>query len=52
MKSESNFLSFLNAEMAEELSRKRRQRGGHRSSATRIISSAIEVLATGDGLNT
>ena len=34
--------------MAEELSRKRRQRGGHRSSATRIISSAIEVLATGD----
>ena len=34
--------------MAEELSRKRRQRGGHRSSTTRIISSAIEVLATGD----
>ena len=36
--------------MAEELSRKRRQRGGHRSSATRIILSAIEVLATGDVL--
>ena len=48
MKSELNLLSFLNAKMAEELSRKRRQRGGHRSSATRIISSAIEVLATGD----
>ena len=48
MKSELNFLCFLNAEMAEELSRKRRQRGGHRSSTTRIISSAIEVLATGD----
>ena len=50
MKSELNFLSFLNAEMAEELFRKRRQRGGHRSSATRIISSVIEVLATGDVL--
>ena len=48
MKSELNRLSFLNAKMAEELSRKRRQRGGHRSSATRIISSAIEVLAAGD----
>ena len=36
--------------MAEELFRKRRQRGGHRSSATRIISSVIEVLATGDVL--
>ena len=34
--------------MAEELSRKRRQRGGHRSSATSFISSAIEVLVTGD----
>ena len=34
--------------MAEELSRKRRMRGGHRSSATRIILSAIEVLVTGD----
>lgn len=48
MKSELNFLCILSAEMAEELSRKRRQRGGHRSSATRIISSAIEVLVTGD----
>ena len=48
MKSELNFLSFLNAEMAKELSRKQRQHGGHRSSATRIILSAIEVLATGD----
>ena len=34
--------------MAEELSRKRRTRGGHRSTATRIITSAIKVLATGD----
>ena len=34
--------------MAEELSRKRRTRGGHRSTATRIITSAINVLATGD----
>ena len=34
--------------MAEELSRKRRQRGGRRSSATRIILSAIEVFVTGD----
>ena len=34
--------------MAEELSRKRRTRGGHRSTATRIITSAIEVLASGD----
>ena len=34
--------------MDEELSRKRRTRGGHRSTATRIITSAIEVLATGD----
>ena len=34
--------------MAEELSRKRRRRGGHRSAATRIISSAVEVLVTGD----
>ena len=48
MKSELNFLSFLNAEMADELSRKRRQRGGHRSSATRIISPAIEVLVNRD----
>ena len=34
--------------MAEELSRKRRTRVGHRSTATRIITSAIKVLATGD----
>ena len=34
--------------MAEELSRKRMTRGGHRSTATRIITSAIKVLATGD----
>ena len=34
--------------MAEELSRKRRTHGGHRSTTTRIITSAIEVLASGD----
>ena len=34
--------------MAEELSRKRRTRAGHRSTATRIITSAIKVLATRD----
>lgn len=34
--------------MAEELSRKRRTCGGNRSTATRIITSAIEVLASGD----
>ena len=34
--------------MVEELSRKRRTRGGHRFTATRIITSAIKALATGD----
>ena len=34
--------------MAEELTRKRRQRAGHRSSAKRIISSVIDVLGGGD----
>ena len=34
--------------MAEELSRKQRTRGGHKSTATRIITFAIKVLATGD----
>ena len=34
--------------MAEGLSRKRRTRGGHRSTATRIIRCAIKVLAIGD----
>ena len=34
--------------MAEELSRKRRQREGHRSSAKRIISSVLDVLGGGD----
>jgi len=34
--------------MVEDLSKKRRTRGGHRSTATRIITSAIKVLATGD----
>ena len=34
--------------MAKELSRKRRTRGVQRSTATRIITSAIKVLATGD----
>ena len=33
--------------MAEELSRKRRQRGGHMSTVTRIISSVIEILRAG-----
>ena len=33
--------------MAEELSRKRRQRGGHQSTVTRIISSVIEILEAG-----
>ena len=31
--------------MADELSRKRRTRGGHRSTATRIITGAIGILA-------
>ena len=34
--------------MAEELSRERRQRGGHRSTVTRIISSVIEILGAGE----
>ena len=34
--------------MAEELYRKKRQRGGHRFSATCIISCAIEVLVAGE----
>ena len=34
--------------MAEELSRNRKQRDGHRSTATRIISSVIEILGAGD----
>ena len=34
--------------MAEELTRKRRQRAGSRSSAKRIISSVIDVLGGGD----
>ena len=34
--------------MAEEFSRKRSTRGGYRSTATRIITSAIKILATGD----
>lgn len=34
--------------MADELSRKRRQRGGHRSTTTRIISSVIENLGAGE----
>ena len=34
--------------MAEELTRKRRVRGGHRASAKRIISSVIEILSAGD----
>ena len=49
---ELNFRCFsvnlIEAKMAEELSRKRRTRGGHRSTATHIITSAIKVLATGD----
>ena len=34
--------------VAEELTRKRRQRAGSRSSAKRIISSVIDVLGGGD----
>ena len=34
--------------MAEELSRNRKQHDGHRSTATRIISSVIEILRAGD----
>lgn len=48
VKSVLNFLCILSAKMAEELSRKWRQRGGHRSPATRIILSVIKVLITGD----
>jgi len=40
--------NLIEEKMAEELSRKRRTRGGNRSTATRIITSAIEVLASGD----
>ena len=34
--------------MAQDLTWKRRERGGHRASAQRIISSVIEVLGAGD----
>jgi len=40
--------NLIEEKMAEELSRKRRTCGGNRSTATRIITSAIEVLASGD----
>ena len=37
--------------MGEELARKKGMRGGHRSSTTRMITRAEEIMAAGDSLD-